>query len=312
MNNGYDIFGDIHGHADELEYLLKQLGYENRQGSYRCPGRQAVFVGDLIDRGKQNKKAVSIVRAMVDSGNGRAVMGNHEYNAICYHTINEETGQPLRSHSDKNTDQHKEFLQEFAEDSAGCKETIEWFKELPLYLTLDDGPRIIHACWHPDQIESLQDAGCSKAKLNHEQFHDSATKGSATWEAVEILLKGTETRLPSGLSFRDKDNNERFEIRTRWWETNPGSYRDMAMVPEELMPIIPDTRFPSQEMLGYPAHETPVFFGHYWLTGQPATFADNVCCLDYSVGKQGSLCCYRWNGETVLSPDNFISVKGLY
>ena len=31
----YDLIGDIHGHADELEQLLEALDYEKAQGVYR-------------------------------------------------------------------------------------------------------------------------------------------------------------------------------------------------------------------------------------------------------------------------------------
>src|SRR6266850_983990 len=59
----FDIIGDVHGCCDELEALLRQLGYEitavapdgptlNSGSVYVHPlGRKAVFVGDLVDRG---------------------------------------------------------------------------------------------------------------------------------------------------------------------------------------------------------------------------------------------------------------------
>ena len=35
MNNGYDVIGDIHGHAAKLEALLRELGYvETRRGRH--------------------------------------------------------------------------------------------------------------------------------------------------------------------------------------------------------------------------------------------------------------------------------------
>ncbi len=43
----YDLIGDIHGHADELVQLLKALGYEKAQGSYRHPDRQVIFMPEL-------------------------------------------------------------------------------------------------------------------------------------------------------------------------------------------------------------------------------------------------------------------------
>lgn len=51
---GYDIIGDVHGHADEFEGLLRMMGYVPRGRGYRPPvGRQVVFLGDLIDHGPQ-------------------------------------------------------------------------------------------------------------------------------------------------------------------------------------------------------------------------------------------------------------------
>jgi hypothetical protein len=47
----YDIIGDIYGQADKLEALLRALGYRDTAGAWRHPDRQAIFVGDFIDRG---------------------------------------------------------------------------------------------------------------------------------------------------------------------------------------------------------------------------------------------------------------------
>ena len=82
----YDIIGDIHGQADKLHALLSELGYVNRDGAYRHPERTALFVGDFIDRGPQQLSSVMTVRRMVDAGSAQAVMGNHEFNAIAWHT----------------------------------------------------------------------------------------------------------------------------------------------------------------------------------------------------------------------------------
>ena len=49
MQTAYDIIGDIHGRALELEALLKQLGYAKRSGSFSHPDRQVIFLGDFID-----------------------------------------------------------------------------------------------------------------------------------------------------------------------------------------------------------------------------------------------------------------------
>lgn len=62
-------------------------------------------MGDYIDRGAQIKETLYIVRSMVDSGNAIALVGNHEYNAICFHFPETNAGH-LRKHSIQNILQH--------------------------------------------------------------------------------------------------------------------------------------------------------------------------------------------------------------
>jgi|SRR5436189_3471214 len=88
----YDVIGDIHGHAEELRTLLRQLGYEERNGGYVAEGRNAIFVGDFIDRGPAIREVLQIARAMVRRNGGYAVLGNHEFNALCYHTPDRSEG----------------------------------------------------------------------------------------------------------------------------------------------------------------------------------------------------------------------------
>ena len=53
---GYDLVGDIHGHADALHRLLDELAYAEIEGVFRHPERQMIFVGDFIDRGPQQRE----------------------------------------------------------------------------------------------------------------------------------------------------------------------------------------------------------------------------------------------------------------
>jgi protein phosphatase len=89
LHGPFDIVGDVHGCADELEALLGELGYEvgaRTEGNglaagpmYRHPGgRMAVFLGDLVDRGPRVLDTLRIVRNMVEAGAALCVMGNHE------------------------------------------------------------------------------------------------------------------------------------------------------------------------------------------------------------------------------------------
>lgn len=83
----FDIIGDIHGCADELQELLAKLGYEvtwsddrgERAVAVAAPhGRKVVFVGDLVDRGPNAPDVLRIAMSMVAAGTAYAVQGNHE------------------------------------------------------------------------------------------------------------------------------------------------------------------------------------------------------------------------------------------
>ncbi|GAA4442316.1 polynucleotide kinase-phosphatase [Bremerella cremea] len=89
----FDIIGDLHGCASELEQLLEQLGYQLVPSGENSPwwgdryyqhpeGRQAFFVGDLVDRGPRVLDCVKIVRNMVQHGSGLCVPGNHDMKLV--------------------------------------------------------------------------------------------------------------------------------------------------------------------------------------------------------------------------------------
>ena len=87
----YDIIGDIHGYADKLHDLLEKLGYEKTAGVFGHPTRKVIFLGDFIDRGPQQKQVLDTAMAMVHNHQALAVMGNHELNALAYHTLDPNT-----------------------------------------------------------------------------------------------------------------------------------------------------------------------------------------------------------------------------
>jgi protein phosphatase len=83
----FDIVGDVHGCADELQALLARLGYrvewsdgqQNRNVTVTPPeGRKLVFVGDLVDRGPNSPDVLRIVMSMTAAGTAYAVQGNHD------------------------------------------------------------------------------------------------------------------------------------------------------------------------------------------------------------------------------------------
>ena len=306
MFNAYDFVGDIHGCASQLELLLQTLGYERRDGVFCHLERRTVFLGDFIDRGPEQRRTLDIVRPMVERGHALAVMGNHEFNAICYATKMGDSF--LRPHTSKHWRQHAAFLEEYHTGSPDYERTIAWFRTLPLYL---DTPEfgVVHACWCENSFRVLEPHLDDQKRLSDSALALYGHRGSLVHSAVETILKGPEHELPIALAFRDKDEIPRNHARLKWWApgTLPVSQRlefgganlSRAQLDELDLATPPDA---------FPVPTKPVFVGHYWLKGEPSPLSNVVACVDYSVAKGGKLAAYRWNGERVLAQKNFVVV----
>ena len=303
-----DLIGDIHGHADKLEELLIKMGYTKTNGAYSHPERKVVFVGDYIDRGPKIKKTLEIIRSMVDAGSAIALLGNHEYNALCFH-LQESEGGHLRKHLIKNVIQHYKTLDQFQNDQKGYEDYLNWFMTLPLYYETDTF-RAVHACWDNKNIALLR-KNLVNDRLTESIIRESVKRNTPLNDAMDQTLKGKELKLPTGHSFKDKDNNEREHIRIKWWENPMGmTYRDISVAKDEKKTIpekLIDIR-DSEPILYYEEDEKPVFFGHYWLNGNPSLYRNNICCLDYSVAEKGKLVSYRHDGEMILDENKFVFV----
>ncbi len=306
----YDIIGDVHGHADHLESLLRELGYAHRAGAWRHPNRSAVFVGDFIDRGPNQLRTLKLVRAMLDAGSARATMGNHEFNAIAWATPDPENeGLHLRprhgAKGEKNRRQHEVFLAEIGADSAEHGDWIRWFLELPLWIE-EPSFQVVHACWSPKHMDVLRPGLRDGSRLTPEVVETGSRKGAPVYDALETILKGVEVRLPDGYSFEDKEGHIRHEIRTRWWNPDLTTYRAAYIGPKGVS--MPDVPFDARDRL--PEPDRPTFIGHYWFDpSEPiAPASSRVACVDYSVARGGPLVAYRFDGEQELSRDKFVAV----
>jgi len=307
----FDIIGDIHGQADKLHALLAHLGYTMRDGAFRHPARTAIFVGDFIDRGPQQVDSVMTVRRMVDAGSALAVMGNHEFNAIAWHMEDPELpGAFLRPRGgawgEKNQSQHAAFLVEVEHLPDLHRELVDWFMTLPLWLDLPD-LRVVHACWNDHYMTELRPHLTSDLRLTRELMVAASREDRMEFRTVEGLTKGLEVHLPDGHSFLDKDRHVRHNVRIRWWEPIANTYRDLALLPDEVRQQLPAIAIQDDRRTPYDGAK-PVFFGHYWMTGAPALQSDTAACVDYSAGKDGPLMAYRWSGEPALDVRNFASV----
>jgi len=232
-----DFIGDIHGHADELERLLKHLGYTKHSHSYSHPDRIVLFVGDYIDRGPKIPRTLEIVRSMVEEGNAIALIGNHEYNAICFHFQLPDGGY-LRKHTNTNIAQHSQTLNQFKNKQKDYEDYLDWFITLPLYYE-NEAYRAVHACWDGDKIDILKKSMVND-RLTSDLIYESVKEISALYLSIEDVLKGKEVRLPNDISFTDTEGIRRQHIRIKWWEyPSSKTYQSLMVHPIDVIPELP-------------------------------------------------------------------------
>jgi hypothetical protein len=300
----YDLIGDIHGQHDKLTTLLTKLGYQpNGEGFRHSEGRKVIFLGDYIDRGPKVREALITVRSMVEAGDALAIMGNHEYNAVLYHTPDGQGGwlRPRRLDRDSGL---RVTLDQFAGRDEEWAEWLEWMRRLPMFLDLG-GLRAVHACWDAKRIEHLM----GESLADDEFLHASAERGTRLSNAVDHVLKGPEMDMPEGYFLYDKEGFMRSTVRVRWWDIP-----ETARVAHLALPVPfndPGEAEPGQlhQMPNYGHEEPPVFFGHYWMPAdqEKAPLRHNIACLDFSAAREGPMVAYRWNGERSLTSANFVT-----
>jgi protein phosphatase len=165
----FDVIGDVHGCADELEELLSLLGYELADGVHAHPdGRKAIFVGDLVDRGPRILDSVRIARAMVDHGSAYAVPGNHDQKLV----------RALRGRDVRIThglDRSLAELEAHPEERDGVARFLD---SLVSHYVFDDGKLVVA---HAGMKEEMQGRGSGKVR-------DFALYGETTGETDEFGL----------------------------------------------------------------------------------------------------------------------------
>ncbi|MDQ0958512.1 protein phosphatase [Streptomyces sp. B4I13] len=131
LTGPFDIIGDIHGCAFELESLLGKLGYAD---GVHPEGRQAVFVGDLVDRGPDSPAVLRRVMSMVKSGNALCVPGNHE----------NKYGRFLKGRNVQHTHGLAETIEQMEGESDEFRaEVREFIDKLVSHYVLDGGRLVV-------------------------------------------------------------------------------------------------------------------------------------------------------------------------
>ncbi|NBA94292.1 metallophosphoesterase [Pseudomonas sp. R5(2019)] len=307
----FDLIGDVHGCANTLERLLDTLGYQRQAGVWRHPQRQALFLGDIIDRGPRIREALHIVHDMVEAGQALCIMGNHEFNALGWTTpaLPDSGKQFVREHTPRHARLIDETLTQFAHYPDDWRDFLGWFYELPLFL--DAGRfRLVHACWDAGLIEPLRKQ-YPDGRIDQHFLQAAAVSGSFACNVFDRLLRGTDMRLPNGLTLTGGDGLTRAFFRTKFWEEDPQTYGDIVFQPDALPERVASTPLSVSEknaLLRYGLEEPMLFVGHYWRSGKPAPIRPNLACLDYSAVLYGKLVAYRLDDETQIDPRKFVWV----
>jgi protein phosphatase len=173
----FDIIGDVHGCFDEVQELLKQLGYQLTRQEGETPrfyvqhpqGRKVIFLGDLVDRGPNSVGVLHLAMDMVASGIALCIPGNHDMKLL----------RKIKGKDVRLTHGLAETLQQFESEPAAFKEQVAtFFDELVSHYMLDDGMLVVA---HAGLKESMQ----GRASREVREF---ALYGETTGETDEFGL----------------------------------------------------------------------------------------------------------------------------
>ncbi len=179
----FDIIGDVHGCCDELESLLRMMGYENEEDGWRhASGRRTVFVGDLVDRGPRIADTLRLVMAMVEGGAALCVPGNHDIKLL----------RKLNGKDVKIAHGLAETLAELEREPPEFIERVKTFLDgLISHYVFDDG-RLVVA--HAGLKQTMQGRGSGRVR-------DFALYGETTGETDEF---GLPVRYPWAKEYRGR------------------------------------------------------------------------------------------------------------
>jgi len=299
----YDIIGDVHGHADELRSLLKNMGYKLKDDCYFHPNRKAVFVGDFINRGPKIRETLNLIRKMVERGSAFAILGNHEMYAVLYY-LRDIEGKYYKKRIPKYQLLINQTLEEFLPFQEEFKSHLKWLRTLPMFL--DFGAiRIVHACWDDKNIKLLRE-NITESKLTKTVLREIALNGTKFSKSFWESCKGVDFQMPRDLLVFDEEGRPHRSFRMKWWDVPEGkTFKDLSLESRFDLPAYTIPKEIIQARNPYPVNDPIVFFGHYCLKECCAILADNLCCVDSCVTRSGKLLAYRWSGEEKLTKDNF-------
>ena len=245
----FDVIGDIHGCRAELEQLLSKLGYQiTRASDGRAHGahhadRQAIFLGDLVDRGPDTPGVLRLVMGMVAAGDAFCVPGNHESKLL----------RALRGKAVQVTHGLAESLAQLDAEPAEFRTAVETFLDgLISHYVLDGGKLVVS---HAGLIESYQGRASGRVR-------DFCLYGQTTGETDDY---GLPVRYPWAEEYRGKATvlYGHTPVPTPEWINNTlcldtgcvfGGHLTALRYPERTLITVPAAQVYYQPAKPFPAH----------------------------------------------------------
>ena len=118
------VIGDIQGCYADLQALLKQIGFDEKQD-------KLWFVGDIVARGEDSLSALRLVKRLCQAGVAEMVLGNHDINLIAVWRGVIKI---------KKKDRTQAIF-----DAPDCDELLNWLRRQPLLVYPNDKTVMVHA-----------------------------------------------------------------------------------------------------------------------------------------------------------------------
>ena len=174
--------GDVQGCAEELEQLIQ------RATTAFSDEFELWVAGDLVNRGPDNRRALELVRELVEAGRAEYILGNHEIHLLA-------SGMGLRDLAPN--DSIGDVL-----GSPDAGEWIDWLRRRPLVVTGDlEGQRfaMLHASaganWSLDELARRASAVSARLAGNvadARAFLAADPAGDPTRDDLSRLTRGRE------------------------------------------------------------------------------------------------------------------------
>ena len=206
------VIGDIQGCFDELEQLLREIGFSGKDRLW--------FVGDLVNRGPKSLEVLRFVKSLRDRA--VTVLGNHDLHLVATHEGLERA---------KGNDTFAAVLA-----AADRGELVDWLRARPL-MHVEGDHAMVHAGLLPQwsrarACELAREVESALVAANHREFFahlygsqpDRWSDNLGGWDRLRVIVNAM-TRM----RFCTSDGKMEFRAKGRaapagfrpWYETRP-------------------------------------------------------------------------------------------